>query len=654
MAATIRLESSHDARPEEMVSTTQPSNHGFLPKDLGSGPPIFELPNEIWLSIFSTPCTFNSTYFLQVIENTLKNPNVTSSCVFRADIFYDSLNDVKCGRSGKDGSDEGFTKHMKPELRPKKGEVPGFEHRRTVVRNMVPRNPLLDNPLVQTCHIFHQKSEEGGAEKHVLLMIPHVSTPDEIPFYHPSVQSLALTHSWNEQHCMGEMSVHYRMFHGVEMNLDNRLQRTALNLLKVIHKHGIGQQAGYTKRVFHDQIVPQSKFQDTYTRLKIKYAKILIGDWVEQTDPTKHVFEDLGIAAFLIGLWEEMYKVISAPSGTSNPAITEENTTKKTFPGFVDIGCGNGVLVNVLNQEGYSGWGFDARRRKTWSTFSATIQEKLQELILVPQLFQKSLPVDTAQEMANTTKYHNGVFPKGTFIVSNHADELTAWTPLLAYQNHSPFITIPCCSHNLAGKRTRFNDREAFFADPAIPVPETESLKTNNKKSQMPISAARLKEKQSTASSKPGLGPAPTSDSNSNSNSNPNPPASGTSAPHNSEKQNGPKPPSAYQSLTFYTARLAAEVGFLPEKEMLRIPSTRNAAIVGRERKDKQKENERGNIISGEVEDRMREEKVRNIIHQEVGDLEIVARNWMERARVIAGNSKGAGGGGGGSDGHGS
>jgi tRNASer (uridine44-2'-O)-methyltransferase len=210
------------------------------------------------------------------------------------------------------------------------------------------------------------------------------------------------------------------------------------------------------------------------------------------------------------------------------------------------------------------------------------------------------------------SRHHNGIFPQGTFILSNHADELTTWTPLLAYQNKSPFIAIPCCSHNLAGTRIRFNDREAPFADPAIPVPETEIRKTKN-----PLSAARLKENILAMKREP----APTSSGNA------------VLAPRTSEKQNGLKPPSAYQSLTFYTARLATECGFLAEKEMLRIPSTRNAAIVGRDSKSENDE-----------DDEERREKVGRIVRREVGDLKVVAKEWMERAMVIAGAKGGAGG----------
>ena len=46
-------------------------------------------------------------------------------------------------------------------------------------------------------------------------------------------------------------------------------------------------------------------------------------------------------------------------------------SAQKNFPGFVDIGCGNSLLVHILNQEGYAGWGFDARQRKSWAQYTA-------------------------------------------------------------------------------------------------------------------------------------------------------------------------------------------------------------------------------------------------------------------------------------------
>lgn len=40
-----------------------------------------------------------------------------------------------------------------------------------------------------------------------------------------------------------------------------------------------------------------------------------------------------------------------------------------TKPSFVDMGCGNGLLVHVLNSEGYNGVGLDVRSRKMWAQY---------------------------------------------------------------------------------------------------------------------------------------------------------------------------------------------------------------------------------------------------------------------------------------------
>jgi len=239
--------------------------------------------------------------------------------------------------------------------------------------------------------------------------------------------------------------------------------------------------------------------QNTYARLKAKYARALIAAWVEATDPTKHVFEDLGIAAFLIELWAEMY-----------PGQLD-------FPGFVDIGCGNGLLVHILIEEGYSGWGFDARRRKSWSTYSPKAQKCLKELVLIPKSIRKETEDEINLTQAPAMDYEeqnpgicSGEFSKGTFIISNHADELTPWTPILAAISESPFMMIPCCSYNLTGLRFR---------------------------------APPLKERGASSS--------------------------------------------AYASLVAWVTKLAGDCGWEVEKEMLRIPSTRNTALIGRRRTTK-------------------------------------------------------------------
>lgn len=513
------------------------------------------LPGELWQSMLESHCTFGPEAFLRVMHNLIKNPNIMSSHLFRADIFYDSSNDHTIITKPDTGDFSGFTKHLKKDCRPIYMPIPGYEWQMTYVRQLVPRNRQLDKDLVQSCHFF--SSQDGVTIRNLILYVPHITNPDEMPWYHPRVQQVAFLHEWHgspsddevKRAFASSVSVHFCLF--PDTPSDNRLERTALQLLHKIHKHGQGEQAGYIKRVHHDQIVPQQKFQNTYARLKAKYAKVLIENWVEATDPGKHVFEDLGIAAFLIELWGEMYdcaQKIPSPE----EADAQQNGVKRTFPGFVDIGCGNGLLVSLLIQEGYSGWGFDARRRKTWQTFPSHVQEKVKEMVLVPDVLNVRKGGTLSEDdhtVLHDRAFHNGLFKPGTFIVSNHADELTPWTPLIAHLNDSPFIAIPCCSHNLAGARWR--------APPSKSAPSQVSANTH--KSAFPPSTTHADE---------------------------NPSKSQAAETGSLKKPAAAKNvPSAYASLCDYVSDLAQEVGFVAEKEMLRIPSTRNACILGRRRR---------------------------------------------------------------------
>ncbi|GAB7348130.1 hypothetical protein MBLNU459_g6147t1 [Dothideomycetes sp. NU459] len=486
-----------------------------------------------------------------------------STHLFRADIFYDSSKDHTIINEPGTGDFSGFTKHLKKEYRPAYLPITDFQWQMSYVRQLVPRNRQLDKDLVQTCHFY--RSQEGGTDRNLILYVPHVANADDMPWYHPKVRQLAFFHERRitpvTEGAGGDVgdkvSVHYCYFPDIAP--DERLERTALQLLHKIHKHGQGQEAGYIKRVHHDQIVPQQRFQDTYARLKAKYAKTLITDWVETTDPGKHVFEDLGIAAFLIELWADMYDCAPRASQMSSHQERESSTpdkVKQHFPGFVDIGCGNGLLVNLLIQEGYPGWGFDVRRRKTWRTFPSHIQDKVKEMVLIPDVL---LDTDTGAvkaeddtNLVNDRAFHNGIFEPGTFIVSNHADELTPWTPLIAHMNDSPFIAIPCCSHNLAGARWR--------APPSKGVPQVASSKQNGSQTATCTPAAGNNLKSQAAET--GSLKAPAAAKN---------------------------VPSAYASLCDYVSSIAQEVGFVAEKEMLRIPSTRNACILGRRRHTKLK-----------------------------------------------------------------
>ena len=577
--------------------------------------PSERLSNEAWLPVLQHSCNFPPGVFESVSVNLIKNPNINSSLLFRADILYDSQNnelaDVPLSENEKSS-----VHHWLEEYNVRGGELPGFEVKRTTIRRMIPRNPQLDKPIAQTCLILRSNQFAEGLKRSLVIYIPHAASIDEVPWYHPRVQSLAYLHCWNptatSETPQGTVSLHYRLYPSESLPLSPRLLRTGQHLLSTIHRHGQGQLTGYTKRVHHDQMLSQQRVQNTYTELKQRHAQRLCDQWVEKTEPSKHVFEDLGIAAFLIELWKDMYD-----TGKESVDQDTDGHTKKRggFPGFVDIGCGNGVLVDTLLREGYSGWGFDARRRKTWSTFDKLTQDQLKEMILIPQpLFELrhdsmypiyanggilsegfSSAATINKAVGNLPAWHNGIFPQGTFIISNHADELTPWTPLLASISSSPFLAIPCCSHNLSGVRFRapsvFNNNSADALAPSY-------FAAHINKSKSIAIAIVCPDNEEIFGQGPEQGDL-----------------------NDLNRKARAKQPSAYSSLCDWVTHLAARVGYKVEREMLRMPSTRNVGIVGR-------------AMMLESEEEMldtRRRRVREIVTNERAD----GAQWVERARGL-------------------
>ncbi|KAI1427245.1 hypothetical protein F5Y12DRAFT_783374 [Xylaria sp. FL1777] len=405
---------------------------GSEPEPYAEGSPslITDLSGEKWTPLFRKKCSFDPGNFFTAMDNLIRNPNINSSWLFRADILIEQ--DSMQALTQNAPADETGPK-------PIVVQFTGFHLDKLLVRRLIPRNPQRDPPLDQTCLIYHScGTGETETTSSMVVYKPHISSHSDVPFYHPKVKAIAFLHEWNSRIGEGAVSIHYNFFD--EYGSSPKLARTGLHLISTLHKHGEGDKAGYVKRVQHDTIIPQATVQSTYARLKKKYARKLVEGWVEVTDPTKHCFEDLAIAAFLIELWAQMYH-------------------DSLFPGFVDIGCGNGLLVYILRQEGYSGWGFDARRRKSWNNFTDRVDpasendtnESLRQLVLLPAVLQDQGHQDG--ELAQ--RIHDGRFPKGTFIISNHADELTPWTPILATISDCPFMMIPCCSHNLSGAKFR-------------------------------------------------------------------------------------------------------------------------------------------------------------------------------------------------------
>ncbi|KAK4471720.1 hypothetical protein MN116_005122 [Schistosoma mekongi] len=157
-------------------------------------------------------------------------------------------------------------------------------------------------------------------------------------------------------------------------------------------------------------LIDHRVYQLQYERLKNTYGPILIKNWSEKTDPMKFVYEDIGIACYLICLW------------------------KNEHVNFVDLGCGNGLLTYILSSEGFDGVGIDIRKRRIWESYPLSIQQRLKESSLNPEDFPG--------------------FPQANWLIGNHSDELTPWLPILACKTgpSCKLFILPCCPYGLFGK----------------------------------------------------------------------------------------------------------------------------------------------------------------------------------------------------------
>lgn len=225
-------------------------------------------------------------------------------------------------------------------------------------------------------------------------------------------------------------------FKSAEFHSPDKLVKVANFYIRTLNRWDKSFRAGgYIKRVHHDVVVDLDLFTHHYRRLKEKYNHWVV-EWQESTDPQKFVFEDVGIAAFLISLWElEAQEASAATLSTDAASSAETETGNPVHPSprkqsFVDLGCGNGFLVYILTMEGYPGRGIDLQKRKIWARFPAEV--KLIEA-----------PIDPTND-----QYEED------WILANHSDELTPWIPFIASRNNRRFWVLPCCEWNFDSKFT--------------------------------------------------------------------------------------------------------------------------------------------------------------------------------------------------------
>ncbi|KAJ9580868.1 hypothetical protein L9F63_023956 [Diploptera punctata] len=165
------------------------------------------------------------------------------------------------------------------------------------------------------------------------------------------------------------------------------------------------------------------KYNQLYQHLKKKYGPEMVKIWPENTDPLKFVYEDVAIATYLLLLWEQE---------------RIDKGTPDVYQTFVDLGCGNGLLVHILTSEGHRGVGLDVRKRAIWDVYPSTT--KLEVRSIVPSA--------------------ESLFPDTDWLIGNHSDELTPWIPVIAARSsyNCRFFLLPCCSYEFNGQKYQRTD----------------------------------------------------------------------------------------------------------------------------------------------------------------------------------------------------
>ncbi|KAK9524732.1 hypothetical protein VZT92_017101 [Zoarces viviparus] len=175
-------------------------------------------------------------------------------------------------------------------------------------------------------------------------------------------------------------------------------------------------------------LLPVEKYSVMYQQLKEKY-KAMVKIWPEVTDPEKFVYEDVAIATYLIVLWAE--------------ERAEKSLTAKQS--FVDLGCGNGLLVHILANEGHPGKGIDVRKRKIWDMYGP--QTLLEEKAITPS--------------------ERFLFPGTDWLIGNHSDELTPWIPVIAARSSYScrYFVLPCCFFDFYAKYQRRQCKKSQYKE---------------------------------------------------------------------------------------------------------------------------------------------------------------------------------------------
>ncbi|KAF8157227.1 hypothetical protein B0H34DRAFT_658721 [Crassisporium funariophilum] len=463
-----------------MSSTQRPK---FEPVESGENLGVEPLIDEggKWIPLISCAADFPSEIFEIAISQLIHHPEYNSTLILRSEVIADDTSNIP----------------------PSVPTLHGYQKLRYIHRRLLPRRPGRDAALEQYCSL-HGPATDATSTPNTLVLTPIVDLGASLPYYHPAVSHLAFRYLASDP---PSLRIEVLPLPGTPIDPNSRLYRTCLALLETLHRYGWGAMTNYKKRVIHDCLVPRATYQDLYLVMRERH-KHLVDTWKEVTDPLKHVFEDIGIATYLMLLWKDTFTSDIDVDPTSN---LEDPWKRWPRPpgGFLDLGCGNGLLTHILTAEGYQGYGIDLRARTSWSHY--------------PESTQAQLQVHAFDPTSTDDKESKTFFRPGVFLIGNHADELTPWVPVLStLYNASGYLSIPCCSWAFDAKFER-------SSTPGYPTNGPDFADTLN------------------------LG------------------GDGSNA-------------SSYSMYRIWLGSLSLYCGWQVECETLRIPSTRNWAIIGRKR----------------------------------------------------------------------
>ncbi|KAH7337503.1 hypothetical protein B0J17DRAFT_718266 [Rhizoctonia solani] len=465
-----------------------------------------------WVPIASCKVTYSAYEFSQVIGALVHFPERNSPLILRADI----KSDLELSHSSE----------------PLEFTAPGLKYyhpTRHLRRVLCPRQPNRDRALHQSCFFYTDQGEPT-----LLVLSPDLSEEHPTPpFYHPAVAHLAIRYT--DTHLIIEVVPLVG-----SSSFAPRLVKTCLSLLEGVYRVGYGFANGYRKRVEHDTMVDKAEFQDLYLKMKDMHGG-LVETWREATDPSKHVFEDIGIATFLMLLWKSAYQKGPRPAPEKPGQMFPWSHYARPPGGFRDIGCGNGLLTHILVSSGYEGLGIDLRARKSWATFGTETSSRLKVQALDFTSIQYDASNDRFTGLPDIIGPNNQ--PGRVFLIGNHADELTPWMPLVAHAARADFLSIPCCFWALDSRFHAQKRRD-------MPGPDCSAQPSPSEPWELAL-ADRLHS------------------------------VLGGTADANMGTKKGAKQPSQYGRYMLWLARLQRGCGFGVDVEALRIPSTRNWAFAG-------------------------------------------------------------------------